>query len=370
MKRTVLITLEYPPMVGGVGNYYKNLVDASSNSIEVVDNSAHALLSKIFWPRWMRAFFSLRTLHKKQCIDCILVGQAIPLGTVALLFFLVYRVPYIVMTHAMDVTVPAGPQGKWRHRILMRLILQRASAVTTVSAFTQEYVSKLGVPEKNIEIITPCPSLTPERESVSAQDITELNERHQIANKKVIFAAGRLVERKGFDRVIHAFEEIADSIPNSVCVIGGAGPEEQKLRELIAHSQFRDRIIFLGKLTQHELATWYTRCTLYCMPSRELPNGDVEGFGITYLEANAFGKPVVAGNTGGTRDAVIHEKTGYAVEGEDLEALASAIELLVTDGQKATIMGEYGRMRVQQDFQWSTRAAQLNTVIEHVCRAR
>ncbi|MCW1930129.1 MAG: glycosyltransferase [Candidatus Kerfeldbacteria bacterium] len=366
MKRAVLITLEYPPMIGGVGNYYKNIVDASQGTITVLDNSADALLSKTYWPRWMRAFFSLRTMHHAQPIDCILVGQAIPLGTVALLFFLVYGVPYIVMTHAMDVTVPSGPQSKWRHRLMMRTILRHARAVTTVSVFTQEYVRALGVPEQKISVITPCPALTPEQESVTQEDLSILNERYYLANKKVIFAAGRLVERKGFYRVITAFEQIADSALDTVCVIGGSGPQENMLKEMIAKSNYRERILFVGKLTSHELATWYTRCTLYAMPSRALSNGDVEGFGITYLEANAFGKPVIAGDTGGTRDAVIHEKTGYIVDAEDSEALGSAMEVLVTDTEKATMMGEYGRIRVQQDFQWNVRAQQLQQVIERV----
>lgn len=369
-KRAVLLTLEYPPMIGGVGNYYARIVEAQPTGksvIDVIDDSQHALLSEshFTWPKWIRALKTLRTHHRIRSIDCILVGQILPLGTVALIAKFFFGIPYIVMTHAMDVTVPFSPRGKWRHRVLIRYILRYAQAVTTVSHFTAMHLERIGVQQERIEIISPCPSLTPEKEHVTVDEMHALEKRHNLVGKTIILAAGRLVERKGFDAAIFAFERIAQSLPECVLVIVGDGPDRDRLTALVQKSTAQTQIQMVGRCADHELAMWYQRCSVYIMPSRALPNGDSEGFGITYLEANAFCKPVIAGDSGGVRDAVIDGKTGYVIDGEHVDALSQALRELVTNQDRARILGEYGRARVLSDFQWSQRAEQLQRLIEN-----
>jgi phosphatidylinositol alpha-1,6-mannosyltransferase len=79
------------------------------------------------------------------------------------------------------------------------------------------------------------------------------------------------------------------------------------------------------------LVECYRGCRLFALPNRTLADGDTEGFGLVFLEANGCGKPVVGGRAGGTTDAVRDGETGLLIDGDDVDAIAAAIEWLLTD---------------------------------------
>ena len=84
-----------------------------------------------------------------------------------------------------------------------------------------------------------------------------------------------------------------------------------------------------------------------------------EGFGIVYLEANACGKPVVGGDSGGVRDAVVHGVTGLLVDPQDNEALFEALDRLIGNKDLRDLLGKQGRERVVDEFQWRDRVEVL-----------
>lgn len=367
--RILLLTIEYPPMIGGVGQYYSGIVHAAPpGSIEVVDNHDHALLfrSRWIWPRWMKALWTIYRMHRVQAIDHIIVGQVIPLGTVALIARFLFGISYTIVTHAMDVTVIMGASGKSRHRVLLRTICSYAAQVIAVSRFTAGEVRQLGVAEEKIHVLTPCPAHTPEQYPVTADRLRALDTEHHIEGKRVVLSAGRLVERKGFQYALMAFERIAQRVPDALFVCIGNGPMRDQLVDMARASSVRDKIHLLPSVDDETLSAWYARCAVYVMPSHTLSNGDAEGFGMTYLEANAFGKPVIAGRSGGIEDAVERDRTGYCVDGTDVDEIAKAMYVLLTDETKARILGSYGQQRVKQAFRWSTRAEQLITWIRNL----
>lgn len=94
------------------------------------------------------------------------------------------------------------------------------------------------------------------------------------------------------------------------------------------------------------------------MPARAI-NGDFEGFGIVYLEANLYGKPVIAGNSGGVSDAVVNNETGLLIDPENISEIADAIKLLVNSPEKRLSLGTTGRERVLRDFLWSSQIKKL-----------
>jgi phosphatidylinositol alpha-1,6-mannosyltransferase len=100
-----------------------------------------------------------------------------------------------------------------------------------------------------------------------------------------------------------------------------------------------------------ELAAYYAACDLFIMPNREI-DGDIEGFGMVFLEAGAARKPVIGGRSGGTEDAIVHGITGLRVDGTDVEAIAFAVVSLLLDPARAKILGEAGRRRIEQEFTW------------------
>ncbi|MFH0988202.1 MAG: glycosyltransferase family 4 protein, partial [Parcubacteria group bacterium] len=152
-------------------------------------------------------------------------------------------------------------------------------------------------------------------------------------------------------------------IPNAVYVIVGSGVYENELRVAVEKFGVKDKVLFVTDAVDNDLPLFYQSCDLFAMPCRELANGDVEGFGIVYLEANLFGKPVVAGRSGGAAEAVIDGQTGLVVEPNDANAIAEALVALLTDEQRAKILGEAGRKRVVEQFDWKKQADKVRQLL-------
>lgn len=353
MKKALLITLEYPPQIGGVANYYYNLVqNLPPGAMQVLTNQDQALLfKKWFWPRWIKALWSISRIVKKEHIELLVVGQVLPLGTVAYILAYFLKIPYIVMTHAMDITYPQRfPHKKW----LLQLILNSAEHIVTVSEYTRNEIKKLlsGRNQHHVQIIPPGPSITQEK---YPQPMSFLAAQ-QLQQKKIILSVGRLVARKGQDRVIEALPEIIRQIPEVCYVIAGKGEYLETLKQSVKNCGVERYVYFLADLTNEQLAYLYSICEVFVMASRELENKDVEGFGIVYLEANSFHKPVIAGASGGVRDAVKDGLNGFLVEPENKSMLIKALKLLLTDPSLAKKLGDAGALRVKEQFSWPLQA--------------
>lgn len=364
-KKTLLITLEYPPMVGGVANYYHNLVrHLPQESILILDNEEGKLLSdeSWVWPKWLLGLWNSYKAVKQNDIEHILVGQILPIGTIALILKIVFGVPYTVMTHAMDVTLPFGTDGSARKQKLIQAILKHADSITTVSMYTRLYLSEIGVSPRNITMVYPCPNVS-ERTHVTEEDRATFHAQNTFTQKPFMLTVCRLVPRKGVDHALRAFARFAQEHPEYSYVIVGDGPQRKELEHLARQLGIHTQVHFVGKVPDMELALWYASCTFFVMPCRQLQNNDVEGFGITFLEANSFGKAVIGGKTGGVPDAVVDGETGFLVDPEDIDMIAKAMQQLFQNPEKAATLGEHGRKRVQEFFQWSMQAEHLQYLL-------
>lgn len=354
MRKALLVTLEYPPQIGGVANYYANLVKhLPADKIEVLTNQRHELLAKRKFFPWIKSFFAIKKIVQEKKIEVILVGQILPLGTVAWLLNKYLKIPYIVFTHAMDVTYP---QKYPRKKLLMQKIFNSAEKIITVSRFTKYEIYKLlnNRNQSKIEIITPAPNITPQRFP---------NAKEIVSKEKIILSVGRLVARKGCDAVIKSLSIILAKIPNLKYIIIGSGAYKKILLDLVTNLKLQDKIIFKEGLADEEVARYYQQCDAFIMPSRETKNKDVEGFGLVYLEANSFGKPVIAGKSGGVEDAVIDGQTGFLVEPEDTQMIAEAVIKILQDKNLADKLGQQGKSRVEEEFSWPHKAEQLEKIL-------
>ncbi len=343
MRKTLLVTLEYPPQVGGVANYYANMVqNLPSTKISVLVIKKH----------WLRSFLTITKTIKKEKIELVLVGQVLPLGTVVWLLSKVLPIKYITMTHAMDITYPLKyPRKKW----LMTKILNASERVTTVSNYTKRELQKLltGRNQYKISIIPPGPNLTPAK----YPDLPSSPEQ------PTILSVGRLVKRKGHDMVLRAMPAVIKKFPKAQYLIAGDGPYRDTLEDFVKKHKLEKNVEFMGRVPEEEIARLYAGCNLFIMPSRALPDQDVEGFGLVFLEANSFGKPVIAGNSGGVPDAVVDGKTGFLVDPEDPHMIAKAIIQLLYNQDLADRLGEQGKNRVANEFTWKLQAEKLKKLL-------
>ncbi|MBU0731467.1 glycosyltransferase family 4 protein [Patescibacteria group bacterium] len=365
MKKTLLITTDFPPTIGGVANYYKNIVDhLPSEKISVMTNDKNKLLTSLpIWPKWLPSFWNIWSTIRKEKIEMLLVGQILPLGTVAWLLHKITKTPYIVMTHAMDVTFPQKyPRKKW----LMKKILARADKVTTVSRFTEQQLKTLmtGSDRAKIEVIYPCPNLR--IRDYNEQLCAGISAKYVKPDTKIILSVGRIVERKGFDAMIEALAKMNKEYPNFNYLLVGEGEYKKKLQKMLtmpAYEAISNKIKFVGKVPDNELACYFKLCDVFAMPSRRLSTEDVEGFGIVYLEANLFGKPVIGGDSGGIRDAVKDGQTGFLVDPTDTNMIAEATLKLLTDPERAQKIGFAGQERVLKEFTWKHQTAKLEKLL-------
>lgn len=363
MKRTLLLTLEYPPQKGGIAAYLSSLVThLSSTDISVLCNGNKRqnfdkvtmvpFYSSTVWPRWIPAIWLTLRHMFKQDIDQLWVSHILPLGTVAYIIHKMTGTPYIVSLHGMDINMlrPRSKKG-----FLAKRILKNAKAITANSSFTKKTIEQFGIDGERIQLIYPCPGITP------------VGNIETIVKKKegdtVILAVARLVKRKGQDKLIEAMPNLLEHHPNTQLWLVGKGQDDKYLQKLADKSPAKPNIRFFGEVSDAEVRGLYNQADIFAMPSRTLKNKDTEGFGIVYLEANLFGLPVVGGNTGGIPDAVEHGKTGFLVDGEDIDALTKTIQYLIEHPEERLKMGSVGKKRAQELFKWSIQAEKLKQLL-------
>jgi len=363
MKKALLITIDFPPRVGGVANYLSNICsNVPSDKIVVLVSKEkksdefdkkqsykiyrHKLLFKYLPLKWLRAFWPVLKIVRKEKIEIIHTSHVLPIGYVAYLFKKAFKIPYIVYTHGLDIL---HPQSNDRKKHWLKKILQNAEQVIANSSFTANEVNKLGIQQEKIKIINPCLDLS-EYQEPTEEDIKKLKSKYNLENKKVLLTIGRLVERKGIDMVIKSLPEVLKQIPNLVYVIAGNGSDKKRLEGLIKECNLENKVIFVGKIELEKLNLYYSLADIFIMASRQLANGDVEGFGIVYLEANLYGKPVIAGRSGGVPDAVEDGVNGLLVNPESVEEISKAIIKLFQDQELYNSLAEQGRTRVNGKF--------------------
>jgi phosphatidylinositol alpha-1,6-mannosyltransferase len=180
-----------------------------------------------------------------------------------------------------------------------------------------------------------------------------------LQGKRVILSLARLVKRKGQHLVIKALARMND-LDNIVYVVAGKGSYEAALKELVKRLGLHHHVRFVGFVPEKDKVKYFQACDIYTMPSKsEEAMGDVEGFGLTYLEANACGKPVIGGRQGGCREAVADGQSGLLVDPDSEEQMAAALDRLLRDDTLYQQLSQQGLKRARELFSWQASCRRL-----------
>jgi phosphatidylinositol alpha-1,6-mannosyltransferase len=143
-----------------------------------------------------------------------------------------------------------------------------------------------------------------------------------------------------------------------VYLIVGRGPMEGRLRALAGEMGVGDRVVFCGFVPETELLAYYQASEVFAMPNREV-EGDIEGFGIVFVEAGACGKPVIGGRSAGAREVIADGVTGFLVNPRGVREIARTLTALLRDRDLAVRMGQAGRRRVEQNYSYQQVAGNI-----------
>ena len=238
-------------------------------------------------------------------------------------------------------------------------LFRSAKGVLTISRYNVPLLERAGLDPGRIHVIHNGFDLREADAYLSERNPRVMNRLDASYSRgtPVIFSVSRLASYKRIDRLINVMPRVLASVPDARLVIAGTGVEEDHLRKMAAESPARESITVLGIVSPEEKFEWYARCSVFALAT------DYEGFGLIFLEANAFGKPVVGTAVGGVPEAVEHGVSGLLVEPGDDKALSDAIIRLLSDPEEACHMGENGRRRIEREFTWAQSAEKLRAIV-------
>ncbi|MEN8234058.1 MAG: glycosyltransferase family 4 protein [Actinomycetota bacterium] len=336
--RLLLITNDYPPKPGGIQQYLGNIIDAYPDEYHVIapadpgaepDASVSRHHSSFMWPTRSVAEWVIERAAAFGP-DAILFGAPHPLPFLGPRLRERLGVPYGILSHGAEVTLPAAAPGT---RQAVAKALRDADVRFAVSRFTADRVSRLtgrdvvfvgaGV---DIDTFVPPPN--------GANEIP------------IVGCVSRFVPRKGQHRLIEAAGRLDRPVE---LLFVGKGRKEVGLRKLADRLGVRAR--FAVDVPWSDLPGLYRQMDAFCMPCKSRWGGlEVEGLGLVFLEAAATGLPVLAGDSGGSPETVVPGETGFVVHSVD--DIVEGLEILLDDPAGAAQMGVAGRCYVEDVFTW------------------
>lgn len=170
-------------------------------------------------------------------------------------------------------------------------------------------------------------------------------------DRPVLLTAGRLQKRKGHDMMIRALSRVRQAAPDVLFAVVGNGEERAALEQLVLDEGQQDHVRFHGEVSDQQLRLAYQQADLFVLANRAV-GSDIEGFGMVLLESQACGRPVLAGDSGGTAETMIRGTTGDIVDCTDPGRLAERIVHLLSDRPRLDAMGLAGRTWVVEHFDW------------------
>jgi phosphatidylinositol alpha-1,6-mannosyltransferase len=241
---------------------------------------------------------------------------------------------------------------------LAAFAVAQADAVIAISTYTAGLIAATGVTPARLALIPPGVDIPLEWEP-------------QLDDRPTFLTIARMEERyKGHDVLVRSLALVRAKIPDVQWIVLGDGSLRHGIEQLARTYGVEDSIRFLGAVPDEQRDAWLRRAHLLAMPSRLPARGFAgEGFGIVYLEAGAYGKPVVAGAVGGATDAVLDNETGLLVDPLDPLAVAEAITRLLADPALAARLGDAGRRRAEE-FAWPLIVERIEAVLLDSIAAR
>jgi len=375
-RKILLVTNDLGPRSGGIETFIHGLLETLDGSQIVILTSAQeggldfdkelnrkfGLIvyrdrSKVLLPT-PRVIRRAKELMRAHEATTIWFGAAAPLALMAPNLRRAGAKRIIALTHGHEVWWAKLPL----FNLAMRRIGNSSDVLTYLGPYTKSTIAKsVG---KKVSLVQIAPVISTEHFQPGSKP-ADLIEKYEIGVRPTLLCVGRLVHRKGQDRLIEAMRKIKVEIPDALLLFVGSGPREAHLRNLIRKFGLENDVKLLGRITYDQLPKHFLLGDVFVSPSRSRLGGlEVEGLGIVYLEASSSGLPVIAGNSGGAPDAVLNNKTGIVVDGNDIDEISRACILLLNNSDLAEEFGSAGRIWAVENWNWNYWGSEFKAVLE------
>lgn len=365
--RSLLVTNDFPPKIGGIQSYlwelwrrlppeevgvfttaYAGAADwDATQPFEIIRSRDKVLLPRRGLVR------RLQGLIRQHGVELAFVDPAVPIGIVGPRL----GIPYVVVVHGAEVTVTARAPGG---RPAIRRVLRRAAGILAAGSYPADEAIKAARVPLNGLVIPPgvdtrrfVPLGTAERDAARRRFGLD-------TERAMVLGLSRLVPRKGFDVLIDAFAGLgtpAAGAPPQL-VIAGSGRDRARLENRAGRAAAD--VTFLGRVDDADLPALYGSADVFAMLCRDRWRGlEQEGFGIVFLEAAACGVPSIAGRSGGSHEAVVHGETGHVVHPTDVTVVRDSLARLLSDDALRASMADNARRRAVAEFDHEKLAAVL-----------
>ena len=366
VPRTLLVTNDYPPRVGGIQRTLEALVkelppervsvfcpdwdeaDAFDRSVpyEVLRQP-----ERFLWPT-PHVGRRVQAAVEATGAEVVLFGAIYPLAMLGP-GLAARGTPYLAAAHGFEYWLSVAPGS----HALMRYATSKASRVPVMCSEFIARTVRTAVPRAvPVSVLYPGADVTRFRPDLATDDIRDAL---GVGGRPLVVCVSRLVPRKGQDTLIRAMPAIRRRVPDAALAIVGGGASEDRLRTMAADLP-AGTVAFSGQVAEDDLPRYYAAGDVFAMPCRTRLGGlEVEGWGNVFIEAAACGKPVVVGDSGGARESLVDGETGILVDGTRVDAVAEAVGDLLADPERARAMGTAGRDRVLRAHTWPAIAERL-----------
>lgn len=362
--RILFISRAYPPVVGGIENqnYELSVWLPEFAQVKTIANTKGRKFLPIFAP-----YALAKALFLMPRYDALLIGD----GTLAILSWIVklfYNKPTICVIHGLDINYGSASLGVWYEKILIGLyqtfwigiFIKSFDKLIAVGNETVKVAVEKGISSEKVVFIP---------NGVDVQKHFEKHERTELAkilgidltNKKVLLTSGRLAKRKGVAWFVrNVMPKLADNI---IYVIAGDGPDKENIANAVVDTKTNERVFTLGYVTDEVRNILFNTCDIFIQPNIKV-QGDMEGFGISVIEAASCKLPVIASELEGLKDAIKNEQNGFLVESANTDAYAKKIDELLQDETARKLFGEKTREFVVKNYSWEIIAEKYLQEIE------
>lgn len=389
--RHLFVTQDFGPDLGGMARRHVELCrrfgpddmivsTVASDGAAAFDRSEPYSVERMAFPfrdakrfvnqlRWARVIVR----HVRSGVNVVHCGNIRPCGYAVRLAAARTGVPYVLYVYGGDVLrereKTAASTSK---RLSARSLFGNAAGVVAISrwttATTKQLFEEIGVrhppPIADIDLGTDPAQFTP------ARDLGRLRERYGIGDAPLLLTVARLVPHKGQDVALRSVAALGTEFPALRYLLVGTGADEHRLRNLARELGVEGRVIFAGALSDDEIAEAYATATVYVGLSRLDRGINVEGFGISFIEAGSSGVSSVAGDSGGVRSAVRDGETGVIVPPTDVEAVTAALGALLRDPPRREAMGRAARAAVESHYNWDRVARETLSFVHDAVERR